>query len=114
MAALCSDSVPYPSTGGLFELAVGWHARTRLQAAHGGAIPTSVALTKRAAAKLLKNIADFDVAPPRYPEDTEYGLREVFRQLPRLSMLQRIQDAKKRQPRGTIYEYGDEEVLLYS
>ncbi|KAJ9608804.1 hypothetical protein H2200_006575 [Cladophialophora chaetospira] len=114
VAALCSDSVPYPSTGGLFELAVGWHARTRLQATHGSAIPRSAELTEEAAAQLLRDMADFDSAPPRYPEDAEHGLKEVFRQLPQISVLQRIEAAKKREPRGTIYEYGEREVLLYN
>lgn len=114
VAALCSDSAPFPSSGGLFELAVGWHARTRLQATQGATIPRSKELTTDAVATFLKEVAEFEKIPPRYPEDAEYGLNDLIRQLPRRSVLDVIADAKKRQPQGSIYEYSDKEVMLYS
>ena len=114
VAALCLNSVPYPSTGLLFELAVGWHARTRLQASHGSPIPRFDDLMTEIASKFLKDVADYDHFPPRYPEDAEYGLRELARQIPQFSTLQRIEDAKARKSHGTTYEYGDKEVMFYS
>jgi len=88
VALLSSDIVPYPSTGGLYELAGGWHSRTRLQSIHNGRLS--------------------------YPEESEHGLKEIVAQLLQSSLLSRIEDAKTRRIQGTIFEYGDKEVILYS
>ena len=112
VAALCSDSVPYPSTGGLFELAVGWHARTRLQASGGSTIPSSEELSMESALKMLREVASFE--RPSYPQESENGLREVFNQVPKMTTLQKIQDAKRRPSRESMYTYNDRDVMLYS
>ncbi|KIX07897.1 uncharacterized protein Z518_02551 [Rhinocladiella mackenziei CBS 650.93] len=88
VALLCSDVVPYPSTGALYELAAGWHARTRLEASHRGIIS--------------------------YPEESKHGLKEVARLLPPSSVLARIEDAKSRRIQGTTFEYTEREILLYN
>jgi multifunctional beta-oxidation protein len=38
VALLCTNSVPAPNTGGVYQIGGGWHARTRLQAGHGIAV----------------------------------------------------------------------------
>jgi hypothetical protein len=111
VAALVSDSLPFPSTGGLYELAVGWHARTRLQAGRAMRVPSSTDISITEASEFWRGLSSYD--QPGYPEDAAQGLLEVQRSI-RFDALQRIRNAKRRKAQGTVFEYTDNEVMLYS
>ena len=110
---LCSDAVPYPSTGAIFELAAGWHARTRLQQSRGATIP-SYGSDCGPVSGFLDEVATFDASSSTYPERSKQGLQDMAHALPQNSVLSKIEQAKARKTRGTRYEYNFKDVILYS
>ena len=128
VVALCSDRIPQPRTGGLFEVGSGWHARTRWQRSGGRGFPVDVKLTPESVLKHWSRIIDFDDGRADHPEDPEDGLKSIMKNIQKRSgraaahpesninqeILENIEKAKKTQARGTEFCYDDRDVILYN
>ncbi|KAG8531601.1 bifunctional hydroxyacyl-CoA dehydrogenase/enoyl-CoA hydratase fox2 [Bacidia gigantensis] len=126
VVALCSDKVPQPSTGGLFEVGSGWHARTRWQRSGGHGFPIDVTLTPEAVSKAWNSIVDFSDGRADHPEDGQDGVKSIMKNMRNKSIyegspdheephhLANIAAAKKLQAKGSHYSYDDRNVILYN
>ena len=127
VVALCSDKVPNPPTGGLFEVGSGWQARTRWQRSGGYGFPVDVKLTPEAVLKQWKTIINFDDGRADHPEDSQDGLKSIMNNMQNRSkgpakkevkvdqeILDNIEKAKKAEGSGTEFSYDDREVILYN
>ena len=126
VVALCSDQVPKPPTGGLFEVGSGWHARTRWQRSGGHGFPVDVKLTPEAVVKAWSDIVNFDDGRADHPEDSQDGLKSIMNNMQNRSssgdkagegntdILENIEKAKKLQSEGTKFKYDDKDVILYN
>ena len=126
VVALCSDSVPKPSTGGLFEVGSGWHARTRWQRSGGHGFPVDVKLTPEAVVKNWSDIVNFDDGRADNPEDGQDGLQSIMNNMQNKAggkggnsegdsaVLDNIAKAKTMQASGTQFKYDDRDVVLYN
>jgi len=127
--ALCSDKVPKPPTGGLFEVGSGWHARTRWQRSGGHGFPVDVKLTPEAVLKAWSDIIDFDDGRADHPEDSQDGLKSIMNNMQNKSggrggkengdygdtgFLENIEKAKRMQCEGSEFNYDDRDVILYN
>ena len=113
VAFMCSDSVSYPSTGGLYEIGGGWHARTRLEANRGIDWGGRELSDVSSVAATLKELANFQT-PFSYPEDHEKGLRSLTDQVRRRGTLARIESAKNARGEGSRFGYTQRDIILYS
>jgi multifunctional beta-oxidation protein len=75
---LCSDKVPPPPTGGLFEVGSGWVGRTRWQRSGGHGFPVDRPLTPEDIVKQWTKICDFDDGRADHPEDSQEGLKSIL------------------------------------
>ncbi|KAL9112900.1 MAG: hypothetical protein Q9187_007705, partial [Circinaria calcarea] len=128
VVALCSDKVPKPPTGGLFEVGSGWHARTRWQRSGGHGFPIDIKLTPEAVLKEWKDIVNFDDGRADHPEDSQDGLKSIMNNMQNRSgrtkekkgdkshpqILEKIEKAKKLQGDGSEFSYDDRDVILYN
>ena len=126
VVALCSDQVPKPPTGGLFEVGSGWHARTRWQRSGGHGFPVDVQLTPETVLKSWPDIVNFDDGRADHPEDSQDGLKSIMNNFQNRSgavdepgeadtdLLNNIEKAKKIQSEGTKFKYDDKDVILYN
>jgi multifunctional beta-oxidation protein len=128
VVALCTDKVPPPATGGLFEVGSGWHARTRWQRSGGYGFPVDVKLTPEAALKQWPKIIDFDDGRADHPEDPQDGLKSIMNNMQNRSggappkkqgkvnheVLDNIEKAKKAEGQGSEFSYDDRDVILYN
>lgn len=124
---LCSDKVPNPPTGHLFEVGSGWFGRTRWQRTGGHGFPVDVKLTPEHVLSAWKDIVNFDDGRADHPEDGQDGLKSIMANMENKSkggsqkggnanqgILDNIEKAKKMKAEGTPYNYGDKEVILYN
>ena len=129
VAALCSDGVPDPPTGGLFEVGSGWQARTRWQRSGGHGFPVDVRLTPEAVAAKWDTIINFDDGRADHPEDSQDGLKKIMDNFENRGgakqsgakqgsvnqeILDNIEAAKKAKAEGHQYSYDDKDVILYN
>ena len=126
VVALCSDQIPKPPTGGLFEVGSGWHARTRWQRSGGHGFPVDVKLTPEAVVKAWSDIVNFDDGRADHPEDSQDGLKSIMNNMQNRSsavgkagevhtdILDNIEKAKRLQTEGTKFKYDDKDVILYN
>ena len=126
VVALCSDQVPEPPTGGLYEVGSGWHAHTRWQRSGGHGFPVDIKLTPEAVVKAWSNIVNFDDGRADHPEDAQDGLKSIINNMQNRSgvidrsgeantdILENIEKAKKLQSEGTKFKYDDKDVILYN
>ncbi len=126
--ALCSDKVPNPPTGGLFEVGSGWHARTRWQRSGGHGFPIDAKLTPEAVSKAWDDIINFDDGRADHPEDSQDGLKSIMKNMENkvgnskggpsgnanTEILDNIEKAKRMQPEGTTFKYDEKDVILYN
>ena len=125
--ALCSDLVPSPSTGGLFEVGSGWHARTRWQRSGGHGFPIDAKLTPEAIAKVWNRIIDFNDGRSDHPEDPQDGIRGIMNNMENRNggsqaghgkseggYLASISEAKEMKSEGSPFRYDDKDVILYN
>lgn len=75
---LCSDKVPKPPTGGLFEVGSGWVGRTRWQRSGGHGFPVNNKLTPEDVVANWAKIIDFDDGRADHPEDSQEGLKSIM------------------------------------
>ena len=137
VVALCSDLVPKPPTGLLFEVGSGWHGRTRWQRSGGHGFPTDVPLTPEATVKAWDTINNFDDGRADHPEDGQDGLKSIMNNMSNRSqkassqppaakagnaptsaanqeILANIANAKKSKAQGYPFSYTDRDVILYN
>jgi multifunctional beta-oxidation protein len=76
--ALCSDKVPAPGTGALYEVGSGYQARTRWQRSEGYGFPIDVKLTPEDVVRHWEKIIDFNNGRADYPESGQDALRPVL------------------------------------
>jgi hypothetical protein len=127
VALLCSDKVPKPPTGNLYEVGSGWFARTRWQRSGGYGFPVDIKLTPEAVARVWKTIVDFNDGRADHPEDTQDGLKSIMKNMQNKrgskapakgkvnqTVLDNIEKAKNAKAGGTEFVYDDRDVLLYS
>jgi multifunctional beta-oxidation protein len=75
---LCSDKVPKPQTGGLFEVGSGWVGRTRWQRSGGHGFPVNKKLNPEDVVANWAKIIDFDNGRADHPEDSQEGLKSIM------------------------------------
>jgi multifunctional beta-oxidation protein len=75
---LCSDKVPPPPTGGLFEVGSGWVGRTRWQRSGGHGFPVDKKLTPEDVLSKWAKIVDFNDGRADHPEDSQEGLKSIM------------------------------------
>ena len=128
VAALCSDKVPDPPTGLLFEVGSGWQARTRWQRSGGYGFPIDKKLTPEAVAAKWETIVNFDDGRADHPQDSQDGLKRIMDNFANRTkggsppnqgkvnqdVLDNIAAAKKAQSEGSRYSYDDKDVILYN
>jgi len=129
VVALCSDKVPKPPTGLLFEVGSGWCGRTRWQRTGGHGFPIDVKLTPEEVVKYWKDIVNFDDGRADHPEGGEDGLKSIMANMQNKSggaskkddasdvnqeILDNIEAAKKTDGKGTEFKYEEKDVLLYN
>lgn len=125
--ALCSDLVPKPPTGNLYEVGSGWHGRTRWQRSGGHGFPVDVKLTPEAVAKVWERIVGFEDGRADHPEDAQDGLKSIMANMENRSgsssngdgdgnqvILKNIESAKSAQAEGTKFQYDEKDVILYN
>jgi multifunctional beta-oxidation protein len=125
---LCSDKVPEPGTGRLFEVGSGWVAETRWQRSGGVGFPVDVTLTPEAVKEKWEKIIEFDDGRADHPEDPSAGTEKIMANMSNRSkkaekkssgkvdeeILANIEKAKKAQAEGTEFAYDERDVILYS
>ncbi|KAE8397594.1 peroxisomal hydratase-dehydrogenase-epimerase [Aspergillus pseudonomiae] len=111
VALLCSDRVPFPSTGAVYEVNGGWQGRTRLQRSAGS--PVSYRPDQSVPAG-LDRIANFDKRGSSYPEDGPAGHRHLKEILKTARAVEKIEAGQAARGRGGIYEYNHKDVILYN
>ena len=121
---LCSDKLPDPPTGLLFEVGSGWQARTRWQRSGGHGFPVDVKLTPEAVVEKWSKIIDFDDGRADHPEGGQDGLKSIMANMENKSnkgsnsgktdYLARIGKAKNAKATGTDFSYDDRDVILYN
>ena len=132
VALLCSDQVPDPPTGGLFEVGSGWAARTRWQRSGGYGFPVDSKLTPEAVLKLWDKIVNFEDGRADHPEDAQDGLKSIMSNMQNKAtsgssntetsrkdkvdqnVLDNIERAMKAKSEGSEFDYDDRDVILYS
>lgn len=132
VALLCSDRMPDPQTGGLYEVGSGWVGRTRWQRSGGHGFPVDVPLTPEAVAKVWDKIVDFEDGRADHPEDAQDGLKSILANMKNRSgaaagkgaetkqgnvdqeILDNIARAKEAKAEGSKFSYDDRDVILYS
>ena len=78
VVALCSDKVPKPGTGALYEVGSGWVGQTRWQRTGGHGFPVDQKLTPEAVLKEWKRITDFNDGRADNPESSQDGLKSIM------------------------------------
>ena len=127
VVALCSDLVPKPPTGNLYEIGSGWHGRTRWQRSGGHGFPIDVKLTPEAVAKVWDKIVNFNDGRADHPEDAQDGLKSIMANMDNRSgsssaqgdnrneeVFGNIEKAKSAKAEGTQFQYDEKDVILYN
>ncbi|KAL2443637.1 Peroxisomal hydratase-dehydrogenase-epimerase [Exophiala dermatitidis] len=124
---LCSDKMPDPPTGLLFEVGSGWQARTRWQRSGGVGFPIDVPLAPEHVVERWAKIVDFNDGRADHPETPQDGLKAIMANMENKSnkssggssgdgkdYLAAIEKAKKAQSKGIPFSYDDRDVILYN
>lgn len=121
---LCSDQMPDPPTGLLFEVGCGWQTRTRWQRSGGHGFPVDIKLTPEQVAEKFSSIVNFNDGRADHPESNQDGLAKIMNNMENKSnktssssesnYLEAIEKAKQAKAEGTEYSYDDRDVILYN
>ncbi|PVH86040.1 NAD(P)-binding protein [Cadophora sp. DSE1049] len=129
VVALCSDKVPKPGTGALYEVGSGWVGQTRWQRTGGHGFPVDQKLTPEAVLKEWKRITDFEDGRADNPESSQDGLKSIMANMQNKKggaskksessevneeILANIEKAKKAEGSGTEFKYEERDVMLYN
>ncbi|KAL9624390.1 MAG: hypothetical protein Q9160_001352 [Pyrenula sp. 1 TL-2023] len=121
VVALCSDKVPDPATGGLYEVGSGWIGKTRWQRSGGHGFPVDVKLQPEHVVSAWDDIIRFDSRSDN-PESSQDGMKSIMANMENKSggssseseYLQKISEAKAMKAEGTPFNYTDRDVILYN
>lgn len=127
---LCSDKVPEPATGRLFESGSGWATETRWQRTGGVLFPPNAAeMTPEAVKAKWSTIVDFDDGRADHPANASDANEKIMANLKKMEqagkgkkssgkedkeILGNIEKALKAQAEGTDFTYDERDVILYS
>lgn len=131
VVALCSDKVPEPATGNLYEVGSGWQAQTRWQRSGGHGFPVDVTLTPEHVLQQWDKIRNFDDGRADHPDDAQAGTQSIMANFSNRSdggkgasgsssgkesnsFLDAIKKAQKAEPEGTEFSYTEKDVILYN
>ena len=123
VVALCSDNVPEPSTGSVFECGSGWQGRLRWQRSGGVSFPIDTQLTPELVLGAWKEIIAFSNVD--YPSTPDDGMKKIMANLTSKSAntgatssgtdyLANIEAAKKAVAKGTDFAWTKKDVILYN
>jgi multifunctional beta-oxidation protein len=127
---LCSDVMPSPPTGMLFECGQGWAARTRWQRSGGAQFPVDVVLTPETMAAAWEKMVNFNDGRADHPEGGQDGLKSIMANMSNRSdgkgkasapavgnaakYIAAIKKAKTATTDGTEFNWDDRDVILYN
>lgn len=125
---LCSDKVPEPATGRLFEVGSGWVGETRWQRTGGVLFPIDKQLTPEDVKASWAKIIDFDDGRADHPLHASDANAKIMKNLAQSQggkkkekksadggeYLKKIEEAKKAKADGTEFVYDERDVILYS
>ena len=126
---LCSDKVPEPATGRLFETGSGWAGETRWQRSGGVGFPVDVELTPEMVKEKWSTILDFDDGRADHPKDSQESTERVMANFNNKKsgkkedkssgkedkeVLASIDKAMNAKSEGTDFSYDERDVILYS
>lgn len=123
---LCSDKVPEPNTGRLFEVGSGWVGETRWQRTGGVLFPVDKALTPEDVKGQWEKIVNFDDGRADHPTSAADANAKIMANLQQSGKkekkssgdggeyLKKIEEAKKAKAEGTEFAYDERDVILYS
>lgn len=111
LALMVSDLIPSPSSGGIYEVGAGWHARTRLQSSYGVEVKC---LNDKYDDKTLSRIADFSEQTATYPELGQDGFLGTKQSENASSVSDIVEQVKSRKSSGTSFKYFPRDTILYS
>ncbi|KAK5138181.1 bifunctional hydroxyacyl-CoA dehydrogenase/enoyl-CoA hydratase fox2 [Meristemomyces frigidus] len=131
---LCSDKVPEPATGRLFEVGSGWVGETRWQRSGGVAFPIDIPLTPEAVKEKWATILNFDDGRADHPSDPTAGTEKIMANMENRSKAEKkgkgaygladgaekggflaaIEKAKNAKADGTEFSYDERDVILYN
>ena len=131
VALLCSDKIPDPPTGALYEVGSGWVGSTRWQRTGGHGFPIDVRLTPEHVTAAWQEIVNFDDGRADHPQDSQDGLKSIMANMDNKrggpdqdkssnastgnsSVLANIEAAKTMKAEGTPFSYDDKDVILYN
>lgn len=124
---MCSDKMPQPATGRLFESGSGWAAETRWQRTGGVLFNADSSMTAEAVKAKWNEIVNFDDGRADHPESAQDAQNKIMANLQKAAkkdkkssgkvdkeILAAIEKAKKAQAEGTEFAYDQRDVILYS
>ncbi len=123
---MCSDKMPQPATGRLFESGSGWAAETRWQRSGGALFQADGSMTPEAVKEQWNSIVNFDDGRADHPQTAQDAQDKIMANLNKASnkgkpagkdnkkYLALIEKAKKAQADGTEFAYDERDVILYS
>ncbi|KHJ31159.1 putative peroxisomal multifunctional beta-oxidation protein [Erysiphe necator] len=128
--ALCSDKVPQPSTGGLFEVGSGWVSQTRWQRSGGHGFPIDERLTPEAVREKWDRITDFLDGRADHPESAQDGLKSIMANFENRKamtakkensakaaneqILTNITESMKKTGEEIEFQYQEKDIILYN
>lgn len=126
---LCSDKMPEPATGRLFESGPGCVMETRWQRSGGWAFPVDAEITPEMVREKWDKILDFDDGRADHPSSAQEAIEKVMANANNKTssakeedssddeskeILANIDQALKAQAEGTEFSYDERDVILYS
>ncbi len=123
---MCSDKMPQPATGRLFESGSGWAAETRWQRTGGVLFDADASMTPEAVAAKWNAIVDFDDGRADHPSTAQDAQEKIMENLVKKEKksasssgdgkqyLDAIETAKKAKADGSEFAYDERDVILYS
>jgi multifunctional beta-oxidation protein len=122
---MCSDKMPEPATGRLFESGSGWATETRWQRSGGVLFPIDGSMTPESVKAKWDTIVDFGDGRADHPTSAQDAQSKIMANLNKAKkgkssgkedkeILAAIDKAKKAKAEGSEFAYDERDVILYS